>query len=123
MLNKSIDQLMLGMMVSPVATGVYGAAVKISNLVEVPTQSIAAIVFPQSTKQLETSGTEAVKNLYEKSVGVIMALIFPGLLFVLIFPEFVIMLVAGDKYLDAVPVLRITMLFGLFVPMHDSLEP
>ena len=116
MLNKSIDQVILGIMISPIATGIYGTAIKITNLVEVPTQSIAAIVFPQSTKRLETSGKEAVKNLYEKSVGVILALIIPGVIFVLIFPEFVIMLVAGEKYLDAVPVLRVTMLFGLFVP-------
>ena len=116
MLNKSIDQLSLGIMISPMATGLYGAAIKITNLVEVPTQSIAAIVFPQSTKKLETSGKEAVKNLYEKSVGVILALIIPGIIFVLIFPKFVILVVAGSKYIDAVPVLRVTMLFGLFIP-------
>lgn len=116
MLTKSLDQLMLGVMISPVATAVYGTAIKIANLVEVPTQSMAAIVFPKSAQRVEQEGEVAIKQLYEKSVGVLLALIIPGVLFVLVFPKFVIEIVAGPKYLDAVPLLRITMLYGLFVP-------
>ncbi|MDP5171591.1 MAG: flippase [Bacteroidia bacterium] len=116
MLSKSIDQLMLGAMISPIATAVYGTAIKIANLVEVPTQSMAAIVFPKTSQRIEEEGTHAAKGLYEKSVGVLLALIVPGVLFVMLFPEFVIQLVAGDQYLDAVPLLRIAMLYGLFVP-------
>ncbi|MEZ4847758.1 MAG: hypothetical protein R3B93_03850 [Bacteroidia bacterium] len=58
---------------------IYGTAIKITNLVEVPTQSIAAIVFPQSARRIENEGRESVKRLYEKSVGVILALIIPEL--------------------------------------------
>lgn len=116
MLSKSMDQLMLGAMISPVATAVYSTAIKIANLVEVPVQSMAAIVFPKSSQRIEEEGTQAAKALYEKSVGVLLALIVPGVLFVILFPEFVIQLVAGDQYLDAVPILRVAMLYGLFVP-------
>lgn len=116
MLSKSLDQLMLGAMINPVATAVYSTAIKIANLVEVPTQSMAAIVFPKSSQRIEEEGTQAAKALYEKSVAVLLALIVPGVMFVILFPEFVIQLVAGDQYLDAVPVLRVAMLYGLFVP-------
>ncbi|MEL6254217.1 MAG: polysaccharide biosynthesis C-terminal domain-containing protein [Bacteroidota bacterium] len=49
-------------------------------------------------------------------MGVILAVIIPGILFVLLFPEFVLQVVAGDKYMDAVPLLRLTMLYGLLIP-------
>lgn len=116
MLNKSIDQLMLGLILNPVATAVYGTAIKIANLIEVPTQSVAAIVFPKSAQIAEKEGSSSIKGLYEKSVGVILAIIIPGILFVILFPKFVLEVVAGDKYLDAVPLLRLTMLYGLLIP-------
>ena len=117
MFIKSIDQLMLGAMISPAAVAIYATAIKITNLVEVPTQSIAAIVFPKSAQKIEEKdGKESVRKLYEKSVGIILALIIPGIIFVLLFPKWVIWVVAGDQYMDAAPVLQITMLYGLFVP-------
>ena len=116
MFIKTIDQLMLGIMISPIAVAVYSTAVKITNLVEVPTQSIAAIVFPQSARRIEKEGKASVKRLYEKSVGVILALIIPGIVFVLAFTEPILKFVAGDSYLDAAPILKVTMFYGLFVP-------
>ncbi|MEZ4777181.1 MAG: flippase [Bacteroidia bacterium] len=116
MFIKSIDQLMLGIMMSPVAVAIYGTAIKVANLVEVPTQSIAAIVFPKSAQKIEKEGKESVKQLYEKSVGVILALIIPGVIFVLLFPEWILKIIAGDEYLEAAQLLQVTMLYGLFVP-------
>lgn len=116
MFIKSIDQMMIGVMLNPVALALYGTAIRIGNLVEVPTQSLAAIVYPQSTRRLETDGLPALKILYEKSVGVLLAIIVPMVLVVLIVPEEILWFIAGDQYLDAAPVLRVTMLFGLFIP-------
>ena len=116
MFIKSIDQFMLGILISPIAVAIYGTAIKISNLVEVPTQSLAAIVYPKSARRIETQGKESLKHLYEKSVGVLLAIIVPTVILVLLFPAQIIQIVAGEQYLEAAPILRITMLFGLFVP-------
>lgn len=113
---KSIDQLMLGALMSPIAVASYSTTVRITNLVEVPTQSMADIVFPQSTRKFHETGTAPVKRIYEKSVGILLAMIVPGLLFIFLFPEFVLRFVAGEQYIDAVPLLQITLLFGLFLP-------
>ncbi|MEM7368867.1 MAG: flippase [Bacteroidota bacterium] len=113
---KSIDQLMLGALVSPAAVATYSTTVRITNLVEVPTQSMADIVFPQSTRKFHKTGKAPVKRIYEKSVGILLAMIVPGLLFIFLFPEFVLRFVAGEQYVDAVPLLQITLLFGLFLP-------
>ena len=118
MLIKYIDQFMLGALLTPAAVAVYGIGVKIANLVEIPTQAIADIVFPQSAKRMAREGPESVRYLYEKSVGVIIAMILPCMIFIWIFPVFVIRLVAGDQYLDAVNVLRLVLVFALFVPYN-----
>lgn len=118
MFYKSIDQMMLGSLVSTASVAIYNTAIRVSNLVEVPTASIASIVFPQSAKIIKSEGKAAVKDLYEKSVAAIFALVFPGMLLILLFPEFVILIVAGEPYLDTVPILRITILFSLFIPFQ-----
>ena len=116
MLYKSIDKIMLGSLLSPIPVAMYELAIRITNLAEVPTFSVASIVFPQSARTLEEEGENGIKKLYEKSVGAILAILLPFILFVLIFPEWVITIIASTKYLDAVPILQLTMLYGLFIP-------
>jgi len=107
---------MLSAMIGPEVVGVYDLAIKISNLVEVPTFSIASVVYPQSARKMVSEGKSAVKRLYEKSVGAILALILPFLAFIFVFAEWIIVLLGTDKFTESVPVLRITILFGLFIP-------
>ena len=116
MLYKTIDKLMLGNIAGTTAVGLYEWAIKITNLVEVPTFSVASVVFPQSARKMETEGKGAVKHLYEKSVGAILALILPFMLFVWVFAEPIIRFLATEAYIDTVPILRVTICFGLFIP-------
>lgn len=118
MLFKSIDKLMLAALISPAAAAVYEVAIRITNLAEVPTFSMAAIVFPQSARQhaMDDFSSSKVRELYEKSVAGILAFLIPGIILVMAFPGLIIRIVAGAKYLDAIPLLQLTMLYGLFVP-------
>jgi lipopolysaccharide exporter len=116
MLSNSIDQMMLGGLLSAASAGAYNVAVRISNLVEIPTSSIATIVFPQSAQRIVTEGKSAAKYLYEKSVGAVLAILFPGLLFVFIFAPYIVTFIAGQTYADTIPVLRITIIYCLFTP-------
>lgn len=116
MIFNSIDQWMLGAFLSPAAAGAYNIAIRITNLVEVPTGAVATIVFPQSARRMETEGRDAIKYLYEKSVGTIMAILIPGLLFLYFFSDFVVDIIAGEKYAEAVPILQVTILYCLLIP-------
>ena len=116
MLYKTIDKYMLGSLVGVAFTGAYENAIKVTNLAEVPTFSIAAVVFPQGAKKIESEGRPAIKILYEKSVGAIFALILPFILFIFLFPDFVINVIAGPRWSESIPVLRLTILYGLFLP-------
>ncbi|MEM9823414.1 MAG: flippase [Bacteroidota bacterium] len=116
MLYKNIDRLMLGSLLTEVAVAVYDLAIRITNLIDVPAISVASVVFPQGAKQAKENGPEAIQVLYEKSVAAILCLILPFILFILLFPEFVILIIGGEKYLDTAPILQMTILFGLFLP-------
>lgn len=116
MLYKNIDKYMLGYLAGgPIAIGIYENAIRVTNLSEVPTFSIAQVVFPQGAKKIKTEGKSAIKELYEKSVGAIFAIILPFILFVFLFPSFIINVIAPE-YQETIPVLQLTILYGLFLP-------
>ncbi len=116
LLSGTIDQMMLGAMLSPVASGSFNIAVRVTNLIDIPTNAMASIVFPQSAKRVASEGKPAIKYLYEKSVGTTLAIAAPIVLFLFVFSNEVIWILASDKYHDAVPLLRITLLTCLLMP-------
>lgn len=116
MLAKNIDKLSLGHLLGPAAFAVYDAAGKITQLVEAPSFSIAAVVFPKSAEQMEKDGAVGVGELYVRSVSVILAIILPALILVFAFAKPIIVLFAGPAYVESAGVLRLTVFFGLFMP-------
>jgi O-antigen/teichoic acid export membrane protein len=108
---------MLSNMVGTPAVALQRAALQITNAVEVPTNAMADIVFPQSARRMHAEGKEAVKYLYEKSVSVILSLIVPFLIVVLLFPGPIITLVTGGGgYLQSIAILQITVLYTVIIP-------
>lgn len=116
-LYKTVDKLLLGSLPGggPAAVAVYDAAIRITNLTDVPTASMASILFPQSSRRVQ-EGNGAVKDLYEKAVGAILAVMVPCVVAVLLLADWLIYLTAGAAYAEAANLLRITIVFGLFLP-------
>ena len=112
----SIDSFMLSGMIGAKAVAVQNVALRITNLAEVPVNAMADVVFPQSARRISTQGRESVKYLYEKAVGVLLALVVPAMVCIGLFPEFILGLIAGEKFLDAAPVLRVTALYTMLMP-------
>ncbi|CAG4998964.1 lipid II flippase MurJ [Dyadobacter sp. CECT 9275] len=116
LLSGTVDQMMLGGMLSPAASGAFNIAVRITNLIDIPGNAIAVVVFPQSSRRMEEEGGGAIKYLYEKSVGTTLALVLPGVLFLYFFSDYVIHFIAGEKYTDSIPLLHVTLLYCLLIP-------
>lgn len=93
-----------------------GQAIRISSLVEVPTLSVASMLFPALAKRIKDGGQQVAAKLYEQSVSAIMAITLPATAVILIFPEFIINVLAGPEYLDTVGILRVTIFYTLFIP-------
>jgi len=116
-LYKTVDKLLLGSLPGggTAMVALYDAAIRITNLTDVPTASMATMLFPQSSRRMQ-EGNDAVKQLYEKAVGAILAFMVPCIVAVLLLADWLIFLTAGTAYADAANLLRITILFGLFMP-------
>lgn len=115
-LANTINQMMLGALLSPEAAGVFNVASRINNLIDTPSIALSTIVFPQSAKRFAAEGNEAIKYLYEKSVGTILAVLIPCILFLILFPGLTVHIVAGNRYNDAIPVVRLIALVSIFNP-------
>ncbi len=115
MLYGAVDSFMLGSLVSTASVAIYNVANRITTLINIPSQSVSAVIFPQSARIIGTEGNAGVKALYEKSVGGILALVVPCVVFVFIFPSFVIQFIAGPEYMEAVTILKITVFLSFFL--------
>lgn len=118
MFVKNTDSWMIGRMVSTAGVAIYNPAVRISNLVEVPTLAIAGVFFPQVAQKLKERGEEGVRDVYTKSVSLILALTLPMVLPLYIFAELAVTVIFGREYLDAVPILRVTLFYTLIIPFN-----
>lgn len=123
MLFKTIDRFMLGILLptqalAMQAVAVFDPALRVSNIMEIPIQAMATVSYPQSTRRMAEEGKQSVRHLYEKSVGTVLALLLPLCIAVLLFPDLLIRIVAGDSeaFRGAAAVLQVTILYTLFVP-------
>ena len=113
---KFTYRTMVGIMVGVDAISIYEVAIRITNLVDIPAISIAAVVFPQNAKNSLKQDKDSIREVYEKSVAAILGLIIPVIFFIYFFAELVIIILGREEYLDSVPILRVTIFFALFVP-------
>lgn len=118
MLMRNTDTWMLGRMMSPMAVAIYNPALRIANLLEIPALTLASILFPKLTKQISEEGKTSAKYLYEKSVGAILSCVLPFVIIVLIFAESITLFIAGEEYLEAAPILRITVIYCFLLPFN-----
>ena len=120
MVVRNLDSWMLGGLLSPTAVAWYNPAVRIANLFEIPATALASVAFPQAVKRIDEEGASAAKKIYEKSSVFIFASILPFVIFVLIFAEEVVILIAGQEYAETVPIVRVTILYGLVIPFNKQ---
>jgi lipopolysaccharide exporter len=118
MVIKSTDSWMIGRLISTVGVALYNPAVRISNLVEVPTLAIANLVFPQVGRKMKEHGKEGVQDVYIKSVSLILAVTIPMVLPLFFLAEFIVLILFGKEYLEAAPILRVTVFFMLIIPFN-----
>ena len=98
----------------------YNAASRINGLVDIPSYAAADIIFPKIAKAVVEDGTEKVKYLYERMVGILLSFTTPAAIFIIIFPKSYYQFIAGSKYNAAAPILQMYMITGLMRPMQNQ---
>ncbi len=118
MFIKSTDTWMIGRLISTVGVAMYNPALRISNLIEVPTLAVASLAYPRVNKKMQDGGREGVQDLYIKSVSIILAMMLPGIIPLYIFSDFIILTIFGPDYMPAAQILRVTIFFTLLIPFN-----
>lgn len=112
---RSADAFMVSNIISSTAiVAQQGIAIRVFNLADIPSQMIGDVLFPKSAG-LDPDDKVRIRYYYEKSVGASLAVIMPAIIAVLLFSKWLVLLLAGPKYLDAVPYLRLLMVVSLFL--------
>jgi lipopolysaccharide exporter len=115
-LGKSADQFISAGLISAHVVAFYNVVSRINNLMDVPSIAIADVLFPKNVEVMAESGTDKVRYYFERMVGTIISIMLPISLLIFLFPQFFIMVIAGNKYLDAVSILQIVILFSILRP-------
>lgn len=114
-LFRSTDNFVISNFFGPAVSALYNASLRISNLVDMPSAVLADIMFPKMAKY-NSSDRSSVKHLYERGVAATLIFSIPALLVILLFPAQILHFLAGEKFVEAVPILRVTAFFGFTLP-------
>jgi O-antigen/teichoic acid export membrane protein len=116
MIYMKIDQIMLGQMIGDEVVGIYSAGVRISEVWYFIPMSIAASVFPsiiENRKNNISTYNQRVQKLYDLMVMLALAIAIPTT----IMSEEIVTLLFGLEYIQAAPVLSISIWAGVGVAM------
>ncbi|MCC6726183.1 MAG: oligosaccharide flippase family protein [Saprospiraceae bacterium] len=114
LLFQRLDTLLVGTFLTPAAVGIYNAATRLNGLLDLPLNSLSMAQFPVLAKasaepgQIQTAARKCALQLALVQVPA-------SLLLIVVAPQ-AITLLAGEKYLEAAPLLQILALTGLVKP-------
>ena len=93
---------------------IYNVATRLNNLLDLPINSLALAEYPRIA-QAHTRG-EDMGRTYEKSVAKLIAVQLPMSLLMVLFAPLAVQILAGSKYVAAVPLVQLLALAGLVKP-------
>lgn len=117
---RNTDHFMIAAMISPTAVAYYNVAIRITNFLDLPSTAASEALFPKSVMLSHSSDSSESKKLFEVTVGVIIAFLIPFVILIFLFSELTITLIAGNKYIEATPVLQITLFYSLLLPFYKQ---
>jgi len=103
MLMFSIDIIIAKMFFSPEDTGKYAVLSMLGKMIFFGTMAIGKVMFPIASERHENK--KSSKNVFIKSGAVIFVLCLLGVLIYGLFPELVIKILFGEKYIEMKPFL------------------
>lgn len=118
-LLKSADTFILGLI--PIlgvdAVAIYSIPLKLTELLEIPLRSFAATIYPRMAKASSVGNLQQVSGLLTDYTGMLLLIFIPMLIFCELFAHPLVLLFGGAQYLAAIPIFRVYILYGLFLPI------
>ncbi len=117
---SSVDSLMSSTLYNQSTVAFYSIANRVNGIVDMPSYVAAEILFPKSSKALNEEGTEKVKYMFERMVGILFTFTVPATIGIILFAKLIIQIIAGSGYEPAIVILQIYMVGGIFRPLQNQ---
>lgn len=117
LLFQKADLLMIGYFLNPIATGLFHFATKLIQYIELPLTALSQNIYPRLATSYRQGDVTQLKNEYSKSVLLLFVLIFPAVIFMLVFHRWVIGLLATEEFMASIPLLLILALSSAVKPL------
>lgn len=114
---SNVDSTMLGLMQGDRAVGIYTSAQKVNKVVSQVVSSILWVIMPRMSLYFSEKNYKEINRLLRKLLGFNLLLGLPCVVGQMVLSKDIILIIAGNDFVDAAPVLRIralSMLFALF---------
>ena len=115
------DSIMIGFIKGDKENGIYGATVKIKNVVSTLNSAFTAVMIPRISYYYEKNVKEQILSIQEKYMRLVWGIIVPFTAFIGINAKDVLSFVCGDEYLAGATTLSITMICILVMAIRNLL--
>lgn len=111
--NSQADSLLIGKLLGTEALGIYNIA---KQVIQRPFQAINPIITRVSLPIMAKVQTEKqrLKDIYIKTINYLCSLNFPIYFVIFLFSSEITIFIFGEKWVDAVPIVKILALWGAF---------
>lgn len=115
-LLRSSDTLIISNTIGAAATGVYGAAAKFMEFVELPIRSLGAVLFNHLASLVNADRHEEAIKVAKKRIVANSLKILPIALSLTIFAPMMITKISGPNFSASIPILRTMAIYCLLIP-------
>lgn len=109
-LRRSIDQWIVAALFQPAVFGAFSLAATVSIPFDVLRAAAANVILPRMSKSHGEGDIADILMLNKQAATAVNTLIYPGLAIVFVFADQIVLLLFGENYQQAVPVIRVYML-------------
>ncbi|MBO4403876.1 MAG: flippase [Treponema sp.] len=118
---ETLDSSMLGFLSNDAEVGYYSAAIKINRMVLMLITSLAGVLLPRLSYYSEKNDGEKFYNLVKKSLSMNFLIALPCAAGIFFLSEPLMLLFCGEKYLPAVPAMRVMSFIIIIISAHTIL--
>lgn len=119
MVYTNLDTFMLGMMKGSVETGYYNAAVNIKVIFVNIISAVVIVLLPRMSYYLEKEMEKEFRETFKKTVHIILWLIFPIVVYFILFAQESIELMSGPAYSKSIVPMKIIMSTVLLISLTN----
>lgn len=113
---RNTDSFLTASFISAAASAFYSSCTRITNFADMPSQVLGDIMFPKAAQMVKKGNPSEIKLLYEKTVAATLTFTLPVVVAVLLLPKTILLVIAGNKYVNASGILQVIILYGVFLP-------